>query len=167
MSAVHTAPAPAAGGDRTSLLRRITGGALAAAILCVVAIAVWPASEADKARDDGEQLGAAVSQLYNAQSSAEVDAALAEIDTAVSEARAHAGDEVADQVADQQDALARAADGFVGAYTSDDAFEADLYQAELDIALDDLANQAGDFRAQGPDVHQAFWEGVDDGLTGS
>jgi inorganic triphosphatase YgiF len=161
MSAVHTTPAAAIAAGRTPLLRWIAGGALAAAIVCVVAIAAWPASEADKARDDGEQVGAAVSELYDAQSSAEVDAALAKLDLAVTETRAHAGD----AVADQQDALARAADGFVGSRTTDDAFEADLYQAELDVALDDLAGQASDFRAQGPEVHQAFWEGVDDGLA--
>ena len=79
--------------------------------------------------------------------------------------REHAGDEVAEQVDEQADALNRAADGFVGANTTDDAFEADLYQAELDVALDDLSSQASDFRAQGPEVHQAFWEGVDESLS--
>jgi hypothetical protein len=68
------------------------------------------------------------------------------------------------QVAEQQDALARAADGFVGAATTDDAFEADLYEAELEYGLDDLAGQASDFRTQGPEVQQVFWEGFDEGL---
>ena len=63
-----------------------------------------------------------------------------------------------------KDALSRAVDGFVGANTTDDSFEADLYQTELDVAVDDLSSQASDFRAQGPEVHQAFWEGVDTGL---
>jgi hypothetical protein len=45
----------------------------------------------------------------------------------------------------------RAADGNVGAVTSDHAFESDLYEAELDMALDDLTSQASDFRAQGPE----------------
>ena len=149
---------------RKSLIAWIGGGAIAAAILAAIAIAVWPASEADKARDDGEQLGQAVGHLYEAESPTEVDAALAEIDAAVSTTRSHAGDDVADQAADQQDALERAADGFAGAATTDDEWEADVYQAELDIALDDLTDQASDFRAQGPEVHQAFWEGVRDGL---
>ena len=96
---------------------------------------------------------------------AEVDAALVEVDQAVSDTREHAGDAVATQAADQEDALNRAVDGFVGANTTDDGFEADLYQAELDVALDDLSSQASDFRDQGPEVHQAFWEGVDAGLT--
>jgi hypothetical protein len=39
------------------------GGTLVAAALTAVAIAVWPASETDKARADGERLGAAVNQL--------------------------------------------------------------------------------------------------------
>lgn len=138
---------------------------LIAAVLAAVAIAAWPASETDKARDDGEQLGEAVSQLYYADSSAEVDAALAEIDEAATATREHAGDEVADQVAAQEDALARAADGFVGANTADNEFDQDLYQAELEVALDDLTSQASDFRAQGPEVNEAYWEGFDDGLS--
>jgi hypothetical protein len=144
---------------------RIAGGALAAILLTVVAIALWPASGADKARDDGEQVGQAVTQLYEAQSAEEVDAALVELDAAVTDTREHAGDEVADHVAEQQDALARAAEGFAGYYTTDSDWDAALYEAELEIAVDDLAREAGDFREQGPEVHEAFWQGVDDGLT--
>jgi hypothetical protein len=167
MSVSHTTPSTAsaereAGGS--SLLRWVSGGLVTAAVVAAVTLALWPASEADKARDDGEQFGQAVNHLYYADSEAEVDAALAEVDQAVSDTREHAGDEVASQAADQEDALNRAVDGFVGANTTDDAFEADLYQAELDVALDDLTSQASDFRAQGPEVHQAFWEGVDEGL---
>jgi hypothetical protein len=144
---------------------RFTVVALIAAALAAVAIAAWPASETDKARDNGEQFGEAVAQLSDADSSAEVDAALTEIDAAVAETRENAGDEVAEQVAKQEDALARAVDGFVGASSTDDAWEADLYEAELEIALDDLESQAADFRAQGPEVQEAFWEGYEDGLS--
>jgi hypothetical protein len=149
-----------------ALLLWITGGAALAALIAVVTIAVWPASAADKAREDGRQYGEAVGKLSTAQSAADVDEALADIHTAAGEARAHAGDEVADHVADQEDALGRAVDAFVGAHTSGDAFEIDLYQAELNTALDDLGSQASDFRAQGPEVRQAFWEGFQDGLPG-
>jgi hypothetical protein len=138
----------------------IIGGTLLALLVAgVVAIAVWPASETDKARDNGEQVGQAVNDLYNADNSADVDAALNELDAAVSDTRADISNEFADQVDDQTDALNRAADGFAGSRTTDDAWEADLYQAELDTALDDLAGNASDFRAQGPEVHQAFWDG--------
>jgi ABC-type transporter Mla subunit MlaD len=34
-------------------------------------------------------------------------------------------------------------------------------------ALDDLSSQASDFRTNAPEVEQAFWEGVDSGLSGS
>ena len=163
MSVSHTSPAPRTA-SASALLRWLCGGLLTAAVLAALTVALWPASEADKARADGEAFGQAVNQLYYADSEAEVDAALAEVDQAVTDTREHAGDEVASQAADQQDALARAADGYVGAVTSDDAFESDLYEAELDVALDDLTNQASDFQAQGPEVHQAFWEGVDTGL---
>jgi len=160
MSVSHSTSAPAAPAARkasgSSLLRWLSGGLLAAAVLAALTMAVWPASEADKARDDGEQFGQAVNHLYYA-AEAEVDAALAEVDQAVTDTREHAGDEVAEQVGEQEDALARAADGYVGAVTSDDAFESDVYEAELDVALDDLTSQASDFRAQGPEVHQAFW----------
>lgn len=169
MSTTHTTPAPAnltADSSRsTSLLGWFTGGVIVVAIITLVAIAVWPASETDKARADGKQVGEAVGKLYNAQSSADVEAALADINTAVTDTRSHAGDAVANQVADQQDALGRAVDGFVGR-SSTDGFEADLYQAELNTALDDLTRQADDFRAQGADVQQAFWDGFQDGLPG-
>ena len=163
MSTTH-APTPT---KRASLLARIAGGVVTAALLVALAVVLWPASEADKARADGEQLGQAVSDLQNAQSEAEVEAALADVDAAVTDAREHAGDEVSEQVAEQQDALSRAVDGFVGANTTDDAFEVDLYEAELDYALDDLESQAADFREQGPEVHQAYWEGFEDGYEGS
>jgi len=163
MSVSHTSPAPRPA-SASSLLRWLCGGLLTAAVLAALTVALWPASEADKARADGEAFGQAVNQLYYADSETEVDAALAEVDQAVSDTREHAGDEVAEQVTEQNDALSRAADGYVGAVTSDDGFESDVYEAELDVALDDLSSQASDFRAQGPEVHQAFWEGVDAGL---
>jgi hypothetical protein len=141
------------------------GGTLLAAALAALAIAVWPASEADKAHDDGERLGAAVNQLYDADNATEVDAAVAEIDAAVADTRAHAGDELAEQFNEQADALERAANGFAGSVTTEDEWDYELYQAELDVALDDLTDNAGDFRGQGPEVHQAFWDGVQDGVN--
>jgi ABC-type sugar transport system substrate-binding protein len=148
----------------STLLAKLVGGALVVALLAAVMVAVWPESAADRARDDGERLGQAVGDLYYAETDAEVDAALADIDSAVADTREHAGDELASQVEDQADALSRAADGFVGSHTTDDAWEADIYQAELDVARDDLADNAGDFRTQGPEVREAFWQGVNDGL---
>jgi hypothetical protein len=146
---------------------RIAGAVLAAVILCVAALALWPASAADKARDDGEQVGQAVTQLQSADSRSEADAALAELDAAVTETRDHAGDEVADQLSDQAEALDHAVNGFVGYHTTDSDWDAALYEAELEVALDDLYDQAADFREQGPEVHEAFWEGVDRGLSES
>jgi hypothetical protein len=168
MSVAQSTPNPVEPAARAkrhgSLLGRILGGALVVALLAAVTVAVWPESAADRARDDGERLGQAVGNLYYAETDAEVDAALADIDGAVADTREHAGDELASHVEDQADALSRAADGFVGSRTTDDAWEADIYQAELDVALDDLADNAGDFRAQGPEVREAFWQGVNDGL---
>jgi hypothetical protein len=169
MSTAHTATAPVAprtgSRSRRSTLGRLMAGLLVAAALVAATVALWPPSEADKAREDGEQLGEAVTALYYAESSAEVDAALADVHDAVLDTRDHAGDAVYDQTVAQEDALARAADGFVGSLTADDEFEADLYQAELEIAVDDLGTQAADFRDQGPEVRQAFYEGYQDGLA--
>ena len=119
MSATHAPAASARPAGHTSLLRTVLGGTLLAAVLVALTVALWPASEAEKARDDGTQLGQAVSSLYYADSEAEVEAALAEVDQAVVDSRDHAGDALASQVADQEDALARAADGFVGSLTAD------------------------------------------------
>jgi hypothetical protein len=140
-------------------------GATAAAMLAAVTIAVWPASETDKARADGEAFGEAVSALYAADSPTEVDTALVDLHAAAADAQAHAGEAVSEQVADQEDALSRAADGFIGMHTSDDEWEADLYEVELDTAVDDLADQTDEFRTQGPEVQQAFWDGYESTVT--
>jgi hypothetical protein len=144
---------------RPAWLRWVAFGAVALATVLAAAVVCWPASAADKARDDGEQVGRAVVSLTDAQSADEVDAALADLHTALADTRDHAGDAVADQASDQADALDRAADGFAGAHTADDAFSVDLYQAELDDGLADLDQQAADFRQEGSDVQQAFWDG--------
>ena len=161
-----TTPLPVDTGRYTRALYWFTGSIVTIAVIALVAIAVWPASEADKARADGEHLGQAVSDLYYADSSSEAEAALGDINAAVIDTRDHAGDAVANQAADQEDALVRAVDGAVGAATTGDSFEAELYQAELDIAVDDLNRQADDFRTNAPEVEQAFWEGFDQGLNG-
>ncbi len=164
MSAItDTAPATAGAGTG-SLLAKLGIGTGVAAILAAATIALWPASETEKAYDDGQAFGAAVAQLQSADTYEEVDDALIELHAAAVDTADHAGDAVYDQVAAQEDALSRAADGFVGSHTSDDSFEADLYQAELDVAVDDLTGNAEDFRSTGPEVQQSFWDGYDDGL---
>jgi ABC-type sugar transport system substrate-binding protein len=167
MSAVPTTtPAPARTSKVASPLRWIASGGATAAVLAALAIAVWPASEADRARDDGERFGAAVAQLQAADTPEEVDAALTELGDAAIDTRDHGYDAVSSQVSDQAHALNRAADGYVGSITTDDAFEADLYEAELDGAVSDLENNADDFRTTGPDVQQAFWDGYETGVNG-
>jgi hypothetical protein len=151
--------------SRKSLLRWITGGVLAVAVVAALAVALWPASETEKARQDGEQLGMAVNDLSNAQTAEEVDAALIDVQDAVADTADHAGDEVAEQVDEQADALDRTVDGFVGMHTTDSEWDAELYEYELDVAVDDLTSQAEDFRTQGPEVQQAFWDGYQDGLN--
>ena len=164
MSVSHAASAPSV--RRSSLPRWLAGGTLGAALLTTLTLAVWPASEADKAYDDGERFGASVAQLESATTTSEVDAALTEMHAALDDTRAHAGDAVGEQIDDQAYALDRAADGFVGAHTSDDSFEVDLYQAELDTAIEDLESQSEDFRTTGPEVQQAFWDGYEAGHAG-
>jgi len=152
MSVLTTAPA------------RVLAAAVALAAIVAVTIAVWPASAADKARADGKHLGQAVGDLYHAQSQADVDAAFADMRGALDDTRDHAGDELNEQLDKQADALNRAADGFVGAHPSDDGWDQDLYQSELDYAVDDLVNNADDFRNQRSDVNQAYVEGFQSGL---
>jgi hypothetical protein len=147
-----------------SPLRWLASGLLIASIIASLVIALWPASAADTAREDGARLGQAVGELYNAQNQDQVAAAESDISTALSDVRTHAGDTLASQASDTQDALSRAADGFLGTHTTTDSFEADVYQAELNTALDDLSSQADNLRTHGPETHQAFWDGVHDGL---
>jgi hypothetical protein len=142
-----------------SLTYWITGGVAFAALLTALAIAVWPASNTDKARSDGEALATAVSSLNTASNQDEIDAALVDVRDAAADTRDHAGDALADQVETQADALDRAAEGAYGAATADDEFSQEIYQWELDDAVADLNGNAEDFRAEGPEVQQAFWEG--------
>jgi type VI protein secretion system component VasK len=146
---------------------RFVASLLALAVVATATWALWPASEADQARDDGEQVGQAVNHLYYAESTEEVNDALDELNTAVADSLDHAGDALDEQVTDQADALERAADGFVGSVTSDSDYDQELYEAELDYALEDLSSQADHFRTNAPEVEQAFWEGVDSGLNAS
>ena len=160
MSAITMTPAR----SRSSVLRWVAGAIGLATLITVVAIAVWPASAADKAREDGKHMGQAVGELYNAQSQADVDAAFADMRSALDDSRSHASDELNNQLDKQVDALNRAADGFVGAHSSDNSWDQDLYQSELDYAVDDLANNADDFSNQHSDVVNAYWDGLQDGL---
>ena len=133
--------------------------------MAALAIVLWPDSEADKAREDGEQLGAAVAQLQAADSTAEVEVAQAEVNAAIEATVTHADEAVSEQATAQADALDRAVDSYVGSLSTDNEFDYELYQWELDVALDDLYDNAEDFRSTGPDVQQAFWEGYDEGLA--
>jgi gas vesicle protein len=151
---------------RKARLYWLAGGAIAVAVLVAVAIALWPQSETDKARADGKAYGAAVAELSAAQSGEEVRHALEDVHTALVDTREHAGDAVAEQAAAQEDALSRAVDGFVGGATTDDEFSREVYDAQLEVALDDVAQQAHDFRTTGPEVQQAFWQGYDQGVRG-
>jgi hypothetical protein len=165
MATTHATPAPTRSERSASVLGWVLGGVALVAVLVAVAVAVWPASAADEARDDGERIGEAITGLYYADSTDEVDSALTELRDATATAVDHAGDNLDSQIDDQADALSRAVDGFVGANAADDSFEQDLYQLELDEAVADLEGQASDFRSEGPEVEQAFWEGLDEGVT--
>jgi hypothetical protein len=166
MSISHAGALPAPRSTRSARLVWLAGGAIVIAIMVAVAIALWPQSETDKARADGKAYGAAVAELSAAQSGEDVRTALEDIHGALADTREDAGDAVADQVAAQDDALTRAVDGFVGGATADDEFSRDVYEAELDVALDDLSQQADEFRTTGPKVQQAFWDGYSQGVNG-
>ena len=150
-----------------SLAGWLVGGVVVVALAVAFAVALWPASEADKARADGERFGTAVAELYDASTPEEVDLALVDVSDVAADARDHAGDAVAEQVSDQADARERAADGFVGERTADDALESDLYHSELDVAVGDLADQAQRLRDDAPEVAHAFWDGYETGVAGN
>jgi hypothetical protein len=119
-----------------SRITTLLGGGAVAASLAALTLAVWPASETDKARDDGERVGAAVAQVQSAETAGDAADARIELADAVQQTRDHGYDD----------------------------FESAVYEAELDAALDDLDSRAGDFRATGPEVQQAFWDGYATGV---
>jgi hypothetical protein len=159
-------PTPPGAKTRTSLTRWIAAGAALCAVVAGLAIALWPASAADTAYDDGQRLGQAVTELRAAETYDDVDDALTEVRHAAADARDHAGDELDRQITDQGDALSHALNGFAGAVSTDSAWDQELYEAELDTALDDLSAQADEFRTGAPEVSQAFYDGLQDGLEG-
>jgi hypothetical protein len=148
-----------------SLTRWIVGGAVVLAAAVALAVALWPASAADTAYDDGQRLGQAVSDLRNADTSSEVDSAMTDVRDAAADARDHATGELDAQITAQGDSLSEAVNGFAGTVTSDSEWDQDAYQWELDTAIDDLESQADDFRTNAPEVTQAFYNGLQDGLN--
>jgi hypothetical protein len=148
-----------------NITRWIVGGALVLAAAAALAVALWPASAKDTAYDDGQRLGQAVTQLRDAETSYDVDDALTEVRNAADDARGHAGDELDAQITAQGDAISHALNGFAGAVTTDSGWDQDLYESELDSALTDLQSQADDFRTNAPEVTQAFYDGLEDGLN--
>jgi hypothetical protein len=146
------------------MLRWITGGVLVAAVIAALTVALWPMSETEKARQDGENVGQAITDLRNAETTGDVNDALDDLHAAVRDTREHAGDAVYDHVDAQGDAIYHAVNGFIGANSSDDEWEQDVYEEELETALEDLSGQAEEFRTTGPEVEQAFYEGLQDGL---
>jgi hypothetical protein len=83
-----------------SLATKLGLGTLCALAVTILTLAVWPASEADKARDDGERIGAAVSALYAADSTDAVDDAVADLEAAAADTRTHAADRFDEQIDD-------------------------------------------------------------------
>jgi hypothetical protein len=150
---------------RRNLLRWAGIGTVVAAGLAVLTIAVWPQSETDKARQDGGHVGHAVAGLRTADSTDDVHNALDDLNAAVRDTRDHAGDVIYNQVDAQGDAIYHAVNGVVGATSSTDEWEADLYEEELETAVEDLNSQAEELRTDGTEVQQDFWDGVESGLA--
>ena len=148
-----------------SAFSKFMGGLALALAVTAIAIAVWPASEAEKAREDGEQLGQAVAQLQDAETQEEVDAAWDDVVTEVETSVDHGGDAVAEQADKQAEMLDWALDSYAGAVDADDEFEQDVYETELDYALTELESNAEEFRTSADDVVQSYWEGFDEGLS--
>ena len=69
---------------------RFIAGLLAVCAVAAATVALWPASEADKARDDGEQVGQAVNHLPYADSTEEVNDALDELSSQASDFQTNA-----------------------------------------------------------------------------
>jgi hypothetical protein len=146
------------------LTRWIIGAVTGVAVVVVLAVALWPQSAEDRAYDDGQRLGQALTDLRTADTYAEVDAGLTDVRHAASKAHDHVGDALDEQLTKQQNAFFAAVDGYAGATTTDDAWEQDVYDAELDDALNAFDDQADDFRSSSDDVARAFGDGLQSGL---
>ena len=148
-----------------SISRWLAGGAVLVALITALTIALWPQSEADKARADGENLGSAVAQLRDAETTDDVHDALDDLGDAVHDTRSHASDAVYEQAQSQGDAVYHAVNGFIGTVSAEDDWDQELYEEELDQAVEDLSANAEELRTNAPEVEAAYWEGVQDGLS--
>jgi hypothetical protein len=148
-----------------SLSRWLAGGTLVVAVLTALTIALWPQSDADKARSDGEKFGNAVAELRDAETTSDVHDGLGDLNNAVHDTREHLNDAVSGQASEQGDAIYHTVNGLMGAASTDEgSWDQDLYEEEFDQAVDDFSSNVDEFRTGAPEVTQAFWDGVQSGL---
>jgi gas vesicle protein len=141
-------------------------GVAVIAVITALTIALWPESKEDKARADGKAFGTAVAELQQATTTSDVNDALDDLANAAHDTVSHVGESLSDQVTAQNDALYRAVDGYLGTISSDhDSWDQEVYHDELDQAVSDVKDNASNFRTDAPKVHQAFWDGVEEGLA--
>ena len=135
-------------------MRRAT--ASAAALLAAVAFAACGSSPEDDARNEGEQIGADVRDLFGVSSVEEAQTVLQNLQSDVQDISEQTGDKVSEQVETQRATLASAIE--------------DLGQGDedaLNSAVQQMRAQADAFRSGTDSVANEFWRGFEEGYDDS
>ena len=125
--------------------------------LALAALAGCGSSPEDEAREDGEQVGAAVRDLYDAQSPEEAANAVTALLTARGDLREDARDHVSTEVQTQAAALRAAGEEFAAGGSVED----------LRASIQEVRAQAEAFGESNDSVVNEFWRGFQDGYDES
>jgi hypothetical protein len=125
---------------------------LAAAVLAVVSLAACGTSPEDEARNEGEQIGADVRDLFDVASAEEARTVLENLQADVQDVSEETRERVSEQVDTQRATLAAGIEGLAAGDTS-----------SLKSAAQQVRAQADAFRNGNDSIANEFWRGFEEG----
>jgi signal transduction histidine kinase len=137
---------------------------LAAAVL---AMAACGESAEDKARAQGEALGQALVKLSQATSVSQLTSALGDVNTARSDISQDVSDEIGQQLTSLSSQLGQVGDDARKALTASSSADRQSAEQAAKESLQKLGQSARQTKETATGVRQAFWDGFNEGVTGS
>jgi len=134
--------------------------AAVALMLVAGALAACGESPEDQARDDGEDVGAAVRAVADSTSVAEARDNIAKLRDAVKGIDTDTADKVRSQLETQRDTISSTVESVSQAGSFDEA------KTAVQGAAQDLRAQADAFRNSSSSIANEFWRGFEDGYDG-
>jgi protein-tyrosine-phosphatase len=145
------------------------GGRRVLAVVPVIALLAGAGcgeSPEDEAREEGKELGQAVHQLYEAETSQEIFQAMDRVVAARDNLRSDVRKVAGEQLEVQSDSLADATEAIGEAATATTAQELDDARQDLRNAIQNIRAQAETFESQNDALANAFWRGFQEGYDG-